>query len=128
MRLPFATTLIAALAVAAPTLALAQQGGCSRGGFRYGLGIAETSAIWRVTPGKPCTASLNLAGTMRLTRLSIEQPARVGLAGTGSRYQFAYNPRPGQTERDQFVLRIDFEQRGVPGVTRVRIDVAPRRR
>jgi hypothetical protein len=126
MKHVIGTILLLALGLAAPTLAAAQQGGCSRTGFRFGLGIAETSARWVVVPGQPCTGVLNPSGVMQIDRLSIEQGARVGVAGTGSRYQFAYNPRPGQSERDQFVLRIDFMQRGVRGVTRVRIDVVTR--
>ncbi len=128
MSSPMKASLLAVLCAVAPTLAVAQQGGCSRTGFRFGIGIAETSARWIVNPGQPCTATLTPGGVTELQRISIEQGARIGVAGTGSRYQFAYNPRPGQSERDQFVLRIDFTQRGIAGVTRVRIDVEPRRR
>lgn len=124
MKPAIVTILFVALGVAAPTLAAAQQGGCSRSAFRFGVGIAATSARWIVNPGQPCTGALNPSGVMQIDRLSIDQPSRVGVAGIGSRYQFAYNPRPGQSERDQFVLRIDFTQGGVAGVTRVRFDVS----
>lgn len=115
---------------AAPLFAAgAAEAACSRAGYRFGPGIATAIDLWRVRQDEPCTATLR-PGRLFLQGISITRQAGNGVAGVGSRYQFAYNPAPGFVGRDAFDMRIDFEDNGVRGATQVRVNVivSPARR
>jgi hypothetical protein len=119
--------LLAAAALLACLPATSAEARCKRAGYRFGPAVAETSTTWRVKAGTACTATLR-PGRVFLHGLSIVQGARHGVAGSGSRYQYAYKPAPDFTGRDQFILRIDHDFRGARGSTtvRVNVDVVPR--
>lgn len=114
--------LALALALVAAFIATSAEARCKRAGYRFGPGVPETTTSWRVQAGTTCTSALR-PGTVFLLGLAIASPSQHGVAGTGSRYQYAYNPRPGFVGRDRFVLRIDYDFRGARGATRVNVDV-----
>ncbi|MBL8589522.1 MAG: hypothetical protein JNK46_13395 [Methylobacteriaceae bacterium] len=113
---------LGAFAAALLFAAGAAEAACSRTGYRFGPGVATASAVWRVLQDEPCTATLN-PGRMYLQGVAITRQANNGVAGVGSRYQFAYNPKPGFVGRDSFEMRIDFENNGLRDATRVRVNV-----
>jgi hypothetical protein len=113
------------IAAALLFIAGAAEAACSRSGYRFGLGIAKASDVWRVRQDEPCTATLR-PGRLFLQGITITRQANNGVAGVGSRYQFAYNPSPGFIGRDSFEMRIDFEDKGLRGATQVRVDVVVR--
>ena len=123
MTRAFATTVLAG--VLALVAATAAEAACARSGYRFGPGIDRAQSRWIVDAGKPCATVLNPA-RLFLSGLTIAERAAHGVAGVGSRYQYAYNPQPGYVGRDRFVVRIEFEQNGVRGATLVAVDVVVR--
>ena len=101
--------VIAKIALAA-TIAVAgaeaAQAACQRAGHRFGPGIERAQSRWAVEAGQPCATVLNPA-RLFMSGLTIVTRAEHGVAGVGSRYQYAYNPQPGYVGRDRFAVRID---------------------
>ncbi|MBK9081876.1 MAG: hypothetical protein IPL88_07260 [Rhizobiales bacterium] len=123
MTRAFAKTVLAGALVL--IAADAAQAACARSGYRFGPGIHRAQSLWVVEAGKPCATVLNPA-RLFLSGLTIAERASHGVAGVGSRYQYAYNPQPGYVGRDRFVVRIEFEQNGRRGATLVAVDVVVR--
>lgn len=112
---------IAFVAVAAAFWA-APASACTRSAYRYGMNYPSASARWTVLRNRPCRSHLNV-GSLYLVGLTFIEKPRHGIAGSASRYQYAYQPDKDYVGPDRFVMRIDFTYRGASGHTDVAFDI-----
>ena len=116
------TGLSIAIVATAAALAAAPASACTRSGYRYGMDYASATSRWTVNRNKPCRGYLNV-GNLYLVGLTFIEKPKHGIAGSASRYQYAYQPDKDYVGPDRFVMRIEFNLRGVNGHTDVTFNV-----